>query len=225
MSVHTQRLIQLLQKEGFVPPTPPPQGMPPGAPPADPNAGMPPQGDPAAAGAPVDPATGMPMDPAMAQQMPADPAAMPPPGDPAAMGGAPVDPATGMPMDPNAMPADPNAQPPVPTLAEIPVDQFMAMMQDMMTAGKAPEGPADDGKKESVADLSKRMENLEGMLSQLLQASGMMPPEQGAAPMAPPMPPPDATQKTAALAELKNKNAVKNATLAGKLRKLGGVVR
>jgi len=101
--VKLQAVLDGFTKRAFVP-------MPGGA--AEPVAGASPMtagmaapmgGDPAAAGGmpPVDPATGMPMDPAMAGGAPMDPAmAGGMPMDPAAMGGE-------MPMDPAMMDMDP----------------------------------------------------------------------------------------------------------------------
>lgn len=80
--------------------------------PASPQGGMP----------PVDPATGMPMDPSMmppAGGMPMGPSMMPTPG-----GMPPVDPATGMPMDPSMMPP-PGGMPPVDPATGMPMDPAM----------------------------------------------------------------------------------------------------
>lgn len=112
--------LNTILKQAFMaaPPMPAPQGMPPpgmgGGMPIDPNTGMP--MDPAmmqgmpppgmGGGMPVDPNTGMPMDPAMMQGMMQG---MPPPG---MGGGIPIDPNTGMPMDPAMMQQGGVAPPP-----------------------------------------------------------------------------------------------------------------
>jgi len=150
--------------------------------------------DPAAAGAPVDPNTGMPMDPAMMggapAGMPMDPAAMGmPPGapmDPAMAGGAPIDPAAGgmPPMDPAMMdPAMAGGMPPADGNITMPVSQLLQLIQTLL--GQAVGGadasgkPAEGGEaKPKKAGTSSKID----AIYQALAAQGIVAPEEGAAP-------------------------------------------
>jgi hypothetical protein len=145
-----RELLARLQKEAAVPPAPPMDpamaggmpmdpammGMPP-APPMDPamagGAPMPPV-DPAT-GMPIDPATGMPMDPAMMGMPPA------PPMDPAMAGGMPP-----------PMPADPAA------MGAMPIQLTLQDLQAILA--------------EATAGNEERFAKIEGLLQQIASAVG-----------------------------------------------------
>ena len=154
------------------------------------------------------------------------PPAPPPPGMPPGM------PPPG--MDPNAMPPgmpppgmDPNQQQ-VPSIGQIPADQFMSMMQDMIAqSGKKPTEPKDheDTEKKSLED---RLSNLEHMITQLLNGQGQMVPDQGAPGMPlPPNPPPtpDMAKQAAEehLADLKHQRKAEAIELSKKLKRISSV--
>ena len=204
MSNLSKSLIEHLYSKGlckvaYAPPAPPPPGMPPGMPPP----GMDPNAMP-----------------------PGMPPGMPPPGmDPNAM--PPGMPPPGMPppgMPPPGM--DPNQQ--VPSIGQIPADQFMSMMQDMIAqSGKKPTEPKDheDTEKKSLED---RLSNLEHMITQLLNGQGQMVPDQGAPGMSlPPNPPPtpDMAKQAAEehLADLKHQRKAEAIELSKKLKRISSV--
>ncbi len=127
----------------------------------------------------------------------------PPPGGDPSMGGTPV----------MLMPQD--------------LDALLQKALDAKGGSSQADGNGDG--RVTVKELAGRIDNLEGMLTQLLQASGIMPPEQPAAPPAPgagdlPPPPemPEGMPKTAAESEAlwRAKQSVKRAPLLAVLRKI-----
>jgi hypothetical protein len=102
----------------------------------------------------------------------------------------------------------------MPTVAELPVDQFASIMQDIIASakGNAETAPQPDPQ---VAELDKRISNIENMLSQLLDANQ-------ATPAAQPMPPPqEEKQASIALDELKLKRKAQAVPLMQKLKRIG----
>lgn len=135
-----------LAKQAFVPAPPPGD-------PAAAAGGMPPGGDPAAAGVPVDPTTGMPMDPSMmGGGMPMDPAmmagGMPPGGDPLAGGGGGGD------IDPNT--GEPYIKLTFKQLFSL-IDQILKLATKLGSGGQQQQGqqaaPVDNGNQELVNEV------------------------------------------------------------------------
>jgi len=151
IALANSNLANILSKSAFVPmtpdgPVPPDAGQPPGA------QGMPPGMPPQAMGAPVDPATGMPMDPSMMGGMPQDPLAVAAAGDPNA-GGMPLPPAAGAPQ--------PVAAPP-PEIKQIIADIVRQTMQEMGASGTG-----EKKKKLKPEDLEPRIAAIENTLQAL----------------------------------------------------------
>lgn len=154
--------LGLVEKNAFIPM---PGGQPP-APPMDP--AMAQQG-----GAPMDPAMmqqgGAPMDPAM-QQAPADP-------------GQPFDPSMAgpEPQMEGTPPVDPAAQDPA-ALYDMVVQAVRQVMQE--SGGAAAAQPAAEEKPKDSKGKGKaiesRLDAVEGALAQLIEVSGLVPPEGGA---------------------------------------------
>lgn len=168
----------------------------------------------------VDPATGMPMDPAAASMMP--PGA-PPPGA--------MDPATGMPMDPAAAAAPPAPPVDLTALASMIVQQLPPLLEQMGVKMKKPkEGEGGDSSGQ-IEQLSQRIAALEQLLAPLLgggmpPAAPGMPPAPGGMPgmpmdpaAAPPMPPAGPMDPAAApaLAEIGGAKTAGLAHLQGRL--------
>jgi len=172
-------VLHTLEKQAYAPPTP----QQPPAPPMDPAmmGGMPPMDPAMMGGAPPMP----PMDPAMMGGMPPmDPAMMGgappmPPMDPAMMGGAP-------PMDPSmvgGLPPEPGSMPPEDPMAMEGGMPVMLNMDDLKAilaeagAGGAAQGGESESKRVTNRNLEERIDELEAMLSVLLDAQGLTVPE------------------------------------------------
>jgi hypothetical protein len=131
--------------------------------------------DPAmAGGAPIDPATGMPMDPAaMGGGVPMDPAAA----------GMPVDPATGMPIDPAMLEQVAAAEPMV---ADLTLSEFKQtireVVSDIMTGGPMEE--TEDKKSTEIGEINEKLNMLVDALAALTGGAPAPVPEEAAA-MAP----------------------------------------
>jgi hypothetical protein len=159
-------LKEYIEKTAYAPPTqtePSSTGAPPGQPPMDPAALMSMLGGAMGGGQGAPP--GQPPMPPQGPP-PTDPNAQPP-ADPAAMMAALGPP----PVDPNAPPQDPNAGGPVPVVLSM--DDLKAILAEAV--GNKGEGSG----KGDVEELKNRVGALEEMLAQVLQAFGLMPPQEG----------------------------------------------
>ena len=142
--------LETIRKEAFMAAPPMPGGgMPPGMDPSMMQGGMPPQG------MPVDPNTGMPMDPSMMQGGGMPPQGMPPGMDPSMMqGGAPQ-------------------QPPAPPITPEMLDEIIGVVEQL-AAGSEQHEKEMQGMKQQLEEVMSRFDELEQRLAQMFSG-----PQQG----------------------------------------------
>ena len=165
--------LETIRKEAFMAAPPMPGGgMPPGMDPSMMQGGMPPQG------MPVDPNTGMPMDPSMMQGGGMPPQGMPPGMDPSMMqGGMPPQgmPPQGMPpgMDPSMMQGGAPQQPPAPPITPEMLDEIIGVVEQL-AAGSEQHEKEMQGMKQQLEEVMSRFDELEQRLAQMFSG-----PQQG----------------------------------------------
>jgi hypothetical protein len=216
-----------LQKIALAPPGPEMQQA--SAAPPPPDAGMVPgQPPPPPAGAPQlmqDPQTGLLVDPATGQMFdPQTGAPVPPPGAPPPDAGMPP----GQPPPPEGGPV--TGAPPAGggAIGNMPQEEFMAMLQDMVQQAVKSNGGGGKGAqaemRTTLASLTERMAVLEGNLSALLSQGGMMSsgtPDEPSAPQEKKQPESPSVQKQAEAAQAnKYSSPTRKSETAERLRRL-----